>query len=109
MAQVTRYLSSIYSVSTDAAGGEALAAIITGVEDFEDYAQVVNYLDGLADVSHYDFQAMDGGRVMLTLYVNGGYRSLSTALALDHRLQPVAAGSVAASGAPAVQLRWLAE
>jgi hypothetical protein len=108
LAQVTRHLSSIYAVSSGTGGGEPLATIISGVDDFSDYAQVVNYLDGLAAVSHYDIQAVDGQRLLLMLYVSGGYRSLSTALALDNRLQPVATDTGVAS-APAVQLRWLTD
>ncbi|BFM06614.1 DUF2066 domain-containing protein [Halioxenophilus aromaticivorans] len=108
LSEVTRYLSSIYSVSASRADGEPTPAIITGIDSFKSYANAVNYLDGLAALSHYDIQAVDGDTLVLTFYINGDYRSLTTALALDRQLQPVA-NDTAVATAPAVQLLWVGD
>lgn len=89
LAQITRYLSSIYSVSSNSsAQGEALAVTITNINSFADYARVISYLDSLAMVNHYELQTVDASQLAVTLFLNGSYSNLTTALALDKRLQP---------------------
>jgi len=106
MASLTTYLSSIYSVTAGSADGQGLAVTITGVTDFQRYAKTINYLDQLATVARYDLREVERDRLLVTLFLNGDYNTLTTALALDKVLEPVP--DAASSGASsAVELRWL--
>jgi uncharacterized protein len=65
---------------------------VTGVNDLKDYASVQSYLQSLAFVSHVAVDSLSGDAVRFRLTARGGAESLQHALALNGRLQPIAAG-----------------
>ncbi len=65
---------------------------VTGVRDLREYALVQGYLESLTFVSHVGVEALNGDTVRFRLTTRGGAESLQHALALNGRLQPIAAG-----------------
>jgi uncharacterized protein len=66
---------------------------VTGINDLKDYASVQTYLESLAFVSHVGVDSLSGNTVRFRLTARGGTESLQHALALNGRLQPIAAGA----------------
>jgi hypothetical protein len=65
---------------------------VTGINDLKDYASVQSYLQSLAFISHVGVDSLSGNTVRFRLSARGGAESLQHALALNGRLQPLAAG-----------------
>jgi uncharacterized protein len=65
---------------------------VTGINDLKDYASVQSYLESLAFISHVGVDSLSGNAVRFRLTARGGAESLQHALALNGRLQPIAAG-----------------
>jgi hypothetical protein len=65
---------------------------VTGINDLKDYASVQSYLQSLAFVSHVAVDSLSGNTVRFRLTARGGVESLQHALALNGRMQPIAAG-----------------
>ncbi len=65
---------------------------VTGINDLKDYASVQSYLESLAFVSHVGVDSLSGNAVRFRLTARGGAESLQHALALNGRMQPIAAG-----------------
>ena len=65
---------------------------VAGVSDLKDYASVQSYLESLSFISHVGVDALRGDTVRFRLTARGGAESLQHALALNGRLQPIAAG-----------------
>ena len=65
---------------------------VAGVSDLKDYASVQSYLESLSFISHVGVDALRGNTVRFRLTARGGAESLQHALALNGRLQPIAAG-----------------
>lgn len=65
---------------------------VTGINDLKDYASVQSYLESLSFISHVGVDSLSGNAVRFRLTARGGAESLQHALALDGRLQPIAAG-----------------
>jgi hypothetical protein len=75
---------------------------VTGIGDLREYASVQTYLESLTFVSHVTVVALTGDTIRFRLATRGGAESLQRTLALNGRLQPVAAGD---SGTLRFQLR----
>jgi hypothetical protein len=87
------------------AASGSLAAIdieVTGIGDVRDYAGVQSYLESLSSISHVDVVALSGDSVRFRLATRGSGASLQRTLALNGRLQPIAAGG---TGVVRFQLR----
>jgi uncharacterized protein len=65
---------------------------VAGISDLKDYASVQSYLESLSFISHVGVDALRGNTVRFRLTARGGAESLQHALALNGRLQPIAAG-----------------
>jgi len=75
---------------------------VTGVSDIADYALVQGYLESLTFIAHVGVEALNGDMVRFRLSTRGGPEPLQHALALNGRLQPIAAGD---NGVQRFQLR----
>ncbi len=75
---------------------------IAGVNDLREYARLQAYLESLAYVSHVGVEGFSGDTVRFRLATRGGAEALQHVLALNGRLQPIAAGD---GGVPRFQLR----
>jgi uncharacterized protein len=75
---------------------------VAGVNDLREYARLQAYLESLAYVSHVGVEGFSGDTVRFRLATRGGADALQHVLALNGRLQPIAAGD---SGVPRFQLR----
>ena len=83
----------------------SLAAVdieVTGVSDLRDYALVQGYLESLTFIAHVGVETLNGDTVRFRLTTRGGPEPLQHALALNGRLQPIAAGD---NGVQRFQLR----
>jgi hypothetical protein len=65
---------------------------VTGVGDLREYASLQAYLESLTYISHVGVSALTGDTVRFRLTTRGGAESLQRTLALNGRLQPIAAG-----------------
>ena len=65
---------------------------VAGVGDLREYANVQTYLESLTFVSHVSVVAITRDTVRFRLATRGGAESLQRTLALNGRLQPLAAG-----------------
>ena len=65
---------------------------VTGIGDLREYASVQTYLESLTFVSHVTVVALTGDTIRFRLATRGGAESLQRTLALNGRLQPIAAG-----------------
>jgi hypothetical protein len=75
---------------------------VTGVSDLRDYALVQGYLESLTFIAHVGVETLNGDTVRFRLTTRGGPEPLQHALALNGRLQPIAAGD---NGVQRFQLR----
>lgn len=75
---------------------------VAGIDDVGDYALVQTYLESLTFVSHLSVESLYGNTLRFRLITRGGAESLQHVLALNGRLQPVAAGD---NGIQRFQLR----
>ena len=75
---------------------------ISGVNDLREYALVQSYLESLTFISHVSVEALSGDTVRFRLTTRGGAEPLQHALALNGRLQPIAAAD---NGIQRFQLR----
>jgi hypothetical protein len=75
---------------------------VAGVNDVREYARLQAYLESLAYVSHVGVEGFSGDTVRFRLATRGGAEALQHVLALNGRLQPIAAGD---GGVPRFQLR----
>lgn len=80
--------ASLFSVSGSVA---PIDIDVSGIGGLQDYAQVQAYLESLTFISHVGVQSLSGDTVRFHLATRGGIESLQRALALNGRLQPVAA------------------
>lgn len=103
LSQVTTYLSRIYAVPVSSEQGYALNVTVTGIRDFTDYAQTLNYFDEMAAVREFQLRQVNASELMFTLYLSGDVQRFKDALALDKKLEPVA---VLGAGNGDLQLRW---
>ncbi|MEX1032370.1 MAG: DUF2066 domain-containing protein [Cellvibrionaceae bacterium] len=111
--QVADYFLQLYGIVPNEGPSEALAFQVDGVEGFADYTRVMNYLQGLAVVGRTDLVAVQGGSLLLYLYLEGNTASLRDALSLDRRLTPhsslsdiVVSDTVVPPGSPGNPLRY---
>jgi uncharacterized protein len=75
---------------------------VIGVNELRDYAALQNYLESQTFISHVSVESLTGDTVRFRLATRGGGDSLTRALSLNGRLQPVAAGE---TGIQRFQLR----
>ncbi len=81
--------AALYAVSGTLA---PLDIEVTGINDLKDYASVQSYLESLTFISHVAVDSLSGNAVRFRLSARGGAESLQHALALNGRLQAIAAG-----------------
>lgn len=87
-----------------AASGATLGTVsveLAGIDNLDDYASALNYLEGVTLVRSVSVEQVAGGTLRLQLAVRGDAATLRRALALDNKLVP----SSAAADAPADRLQ----
>ncbi len=82
------YLASLYAISPREHGTPDLVMQLSGIENFGDYRQALDYLRGLALVSDLKLRAVRGQTLLLHVQMDGGLTMLRNALALDRNLVP---------------------
>lgn len=106
LSALTAYLARIYAVPVSDRAGQVVTAFVDGIGGFDQYAGLINYLDGLAAISDYNIEAISGSQVEVSLYLNGDQKLLLDALALDKKLQPASRYGSALSAA-SMPLVWI--
>jgi hypothetical protein len=95
--------ADLYAGMYAASGSLAPVEIdVSGVADLRDYATVQGYLESLNFVTHVAVESLSGDTVRFRLTTRGGIEPLQHAIALNGRLQSVAAGD---NGIQRFQLR----
>lgn len=88
--QAADELAGYYSVllsGTEA--GVPISMQVDGVEDLQDYAALLQYVEGLTDVSGYSVTRVAGDRIELELSTGGQTRQLVESIALGRQLVAV--------------------
>ena len=83
---------------------ESMVLRVTGVENFDDYAGLLNYLAQLAVIRVANPIRVASDEVTLQLKIQGTTEQLVRQFAGDNRLTPILPANAAA--APALQYRW---
>jgi len=100
---VADWLATKYAVTTQAGGGGAVTLTVENIDSYPQYAAALNYLQKLEAISHVSVQRAHGSEVQFAATVSD-MAQFERMLALDHRLQPLAADAAAA---PAIhRYRW---
>ncbi|MCP4407641.1 MAG: DUF2066 domain-containing protein [Gammaproteobacteria bacterium] len=88
--QLAEVLSSRLAVNYQAQQGLTAVLLVDGVEDLEDYARLLGYINGLAHVSRYRLFRVEPGRVGYWLYLRGASQDLERLIDLGGVLDKVA-------------------
>lgn len=88
-AQVAQYLAGIYGIRAGSQPSQLLAAEVYGVEDFQRYIGLLDYLDGMAVLREAKLTAVEGRKVSLQLVPETTLDQVLDAIQLDKRLQPL--------------------
>jgi hypothetical protein len=86
-------------------GAESAVLRVTGIENFDDYAALLNYLTRLTPVKGANPVQVFNDEVTLQLKLQGSIDQLVRQFALDNRLTPTAPSEVAPPTS-ALQYRW---
>lgn len=76
---------------------------VAGIDEFQDYAGVLSYLQRLDQVRDVDLIEVQADRLLLRLRADGGAQYLQRLLALDSRLQPA---DETVSSSELLRYRW---
>ncbi len=88
LAPLADYLATLYAVSPQDYENPGLVVNLSGISNFGDYWQALNYLGNLAVVSDVALQAVRGDALLLNVEAEGDPETLRNVLALDGKLQP---------------------
>lgn len=91
----------VYAAAAGALG--SVVVEVLGIQNLDDYATTMNYLEGMTVVRSVAVEQVSGETMRFLLAVRGDAASLRRALALDNKLVPTGVESEAAS--PRLQLR----
>jgi len=86
---LTEKLAQKYAVLSDE-HHSILTLQVQGMRDFNDYAAVDRYLNGLAAIESANLSMVDGDVNVFQVALNGSIEQLDNALALDKKLAPLA-------------------
>ena len=88
--QVANELSAYYSVQLNSTDARIKVFMqVDGVEDLEDYARLLRYVEGLTDVHGYTVSHVQDSTIQLELSTGGQVRQLMESIALGRNMQAV--------------------
>lgn len=93
----------------EAASPETISVHVYGINDLNDFSEVVKYVRELNAVSSVEASTVDADDVILTVKSSAGLESLKTAIAnaSDHRLQPMESNNKSDDAEPELlTYRW---
>lgn len=93
--RVADALSSQYASVSEGSAPDEVLLRLADIQNFAEYSRALDYLGRLSQVRTVLPVEMAGGDITLRLEINGGVAQLQRALALDHRMQPLAADPLA--------------
>lgn len=83
-------LAQRFANPSDLARAETLELAILGIDSAEDYARVLNYLEGLDTVSHLFVRGVGAAGLDVEIATRGGREALASSIAFGRVLVPVA-------------------
>lgn len=100
-------LAAYYAVRLGRQGAGVTAYMsVEGVEDLRDYADLLNYIDSLTDVSDYMVSSISEDKVELKLSTGGQIRQLVESIALGRSLREQGSVTRGEGGAMHMSYRW---
>lgn len=90
VALVAEEMAARYAVAPTGGGDDLVVMTISGVQDFADYAEIVNWLEGLELIDHANVRQITGDRVELGLVSLAEADALAKIIELNEHLQPQA-------------------
>jgi len=107
--KMTDALAAQYAIAASGAAPEGVLLRLSGINNFDDYAQALAYLQRQGAIKAVMPLQVSGDEVILRLRIVGSAEQLSRQLALDSRLQPQQALDNAAFANQAIdmQYRWM--
>jgi len=90
------WLATKYAVTTQTGGGGAVTLVVENIDSYPQYAAALNYLQKLEAISHVSVQQAHGSEVQFAATVSD-MTQFDRIIALDHRLEPLAADAAAAT------------
>lgn len=85
--RVADELAEQYAVAPVAAENAGVLLSLTGIENFQDYARVINYLQSVAAIRHANVISIDSDEVIVQLVADGEISQLQQFFQLDNKLQ----------------------
>lgn len=87
---VAEQLASNYAVLLSGAEGNTeVIMTVDGIKGLKDYAELMQYTNGLTTVTKVDLVSVANGVVQLRLFTSGQLRQLMESIALDRKMSPV--------------------
>lgn len=87
---LANYLARLYAISPHDQEQPQLVINLSGIEDFGQYRQALDYLQGLAMVADVNVKAVRGDTLLLYLQVDSDMGAFRNILDLDRKVQPAA-------------------
>lgn len=110
------HLASLYAVLPGMDGESLTVTQVHGIDSFRDFRRMLDYLEGLAVVGHYELVSIADDTLLLNIRMTGSMDQLQNVLALDGKLDLEASPGVlqgpvlgihrGGSGSP-LRLRWV--
>jgi hypothetical protein len=86
---IMSHMASLYSIVNDGVSGSAVSMSVNGIDAFEDYMSVLNYLTDLAIVKDVVVVSVMADTMKLEVFIDGDLSLLLGALALDRKLEDI--------------------
>lgn len=87
--EIMSHIASLYSIVNDGVSGSAVSMTVNGIDAFDDYMSVINYLTDLAIVEDAVVVSVVADTMKLEVYIDGDLSLLLGALALDRKLEDI--------------------
>ena len=89
VAVAAQSMASRYAVAPSGGDEGLVVMTVTGIDNYADYAALVDWLEGLELVDHANVQLISGDRLELALVSLADAQALAKILELNRRLEPV--------------------
>jgi hypothetical protein len=93
VAFVAEDMSGRYAVAATGAVSGGVEMLVSGVSDYEDYAAIIRWLEGLELIDHANVESIVGSDIIIRLTARADSQQLKSIIELNRKLVP-AAGAV---------------
>ncbi|MBL4827241.1 MAG: DUF2066 domain-containing protein [Spongiibacteraceae bacterium] len=104
--QVADLLAADYAIVRANTADSGVLMRLSGISDFNDYAQAINYLENVAAIRYANVIDIQGDEIIVRLKADGLLQQLQQSFALDKRLQPSAVQAYQGEYTIALDYQW---